>query len=158
MYRLLITLFLFTGAMNANQARLALPDGWGCVTDEAQLPKKIRLIAIGESKGKFTPSINLATEETEQSIAEYIESAKHYHESEPNTQVTKLGFIPTKAGKAQLLQIDRKSDFGVIRFLQAALIDESIAYVITATCLKDEFPSFCKRFFDSIKSFEIEKD
>ena len=86
---------------------------------------------------------------------DYIETARLYHEGEGQTQVAKLGQIPTKAGPAQLLQIDRKTDLGMIRFLQAAVIQDNIAYVVTATCLRDEFASYCGSFFDSIKSFEI---
>lgn len=139
----------------ASELRLNIPEGWECVTDQSQLPKKVQLIAISPTKTKFTPSINIASEETDQELTEYVDTAKLYHESEGQTQVTKLGLIPTKAGQAQLLQIDRKTDFGMVRFLQAAVIQDHVAYVVTATCLRDEFASYCSNFFESIKSFEV---
>ncbi|MCP5469245.1 MAG: hypothetical protein H7A36_01910 [Chlamydiales bacterium] len=153
----LFTLLLLTGLLGAHNVHLTLPDGWECVTDMAQLPKKVKMIAIGQSSSKFTPSINLATEETDLDIQEYVDTAKMYHESEPETEVTYMGRIPTKSGNAFLLQIDRRTDWGIVRFMQAALIDEETAYVVTATCLRDEFANYCGRFFDSIKSFEIDK-
>ena len=125
------------------------------MTDQSQLPKKVQMIAISPTKTKFTPSINIASEETEQSLQDYIDTAKLYHENEPDTHVTKMGQIPTKVGQAQLLQIDRQSDFGPVRFLQAAVIVDQTAYVVTATCLRDDFASYCSTFFDSIKSFDI---
>ena len=153
--QMIATLLLMTSALFAAEVRLALPEGWDCVTDASQLPKKVKLIAISPTKTKFTPSINLASEETNQTVEEYIDTAKLYHESEGNTQVTKLGQIPTKSGAAQLLQIDRKTDFGPVRFIQATLIEDKTAYVLTATCLRDDFASYCGSFFDSIKSFEL---
>ena len=146
-----LTLPLFSA-----QLRLAIPQGWECVTDQSQLPKKVQMLAICPKKSKFTPSINIASEETDQNLNEYMETAQLYHESEGITQVTKLGQIPTKAGPAQLIQIDRTTDFGQVRFLQAALIQNEMAYVVTATCLKDEFSTYCGSFFESIKSLDLE--
>ncbi|MCH9610902.1 MAG: hypothetical protein S4CHLAM81_05270 [Chlamydiales bacterium] len=150
-----IALFTMTLSLFASELRFSVPDGWECVTDQTQLPKKVQVLAISPTKTRFTPSINIATEDTEQTISDYVETAKLYHESEGQTKVTRMGQIPTKAGSAELLQIDRKTDFGVVRFIQAAIIEQETAYVITATCLRDEFASYCSSFFDSIKSFEI---
>lgn len=148
-------LFVMIVPLFASEIRLNLPEGWECVTDQSQLPKKVQLIAISPTKTKFTPSINLASEETDQSLEDYVDTAKLYHESEGETHVTRLGQIPTKVGPALLLQIDRKTEFGMVRFLQASIIQDETAYVLTATCLRDEFASYCSRFFDSIKSFEL---
>ncbi len=150
-----IALFMMTLPIFATEFHLAIPPGWDCVTDQSQLPKKVQLIAISPTKTKFTPSINVASEETDQSLADYVDTAKLYHESEGETHVTKLGQIPTRAGQAQLLQIDRRTDFGTVRFLQAAVIKGDVAYVVTATCLRDEFATYCSNFFDAIKSFEV---
>ncbi len=151
----LVALFMMTHPLFSSELRLAVPDGWECVTDQSQLPKKVQLIAISPTKTKFTPSINIASEETDQSLADYVDTAKLYHESDGETHVTKLGQIPTQAGQALLLQIDRKTDFGMVRFLQASVILNHVAYVVTATCLRDEFANYCSPFFDSIKSFEV---
>ena len=151
----IIALLAFTLPLVASELKLTVPEGWECVTDQEQLPKKVQLIAISPTKTKFTPSINVASEETDQSLIDYIDTAKLYHESEGETHVTKLGQIPTKSGQALLIQIDRKTDFGIVRFIQAAVIQDEVAYVVTATCLRDDFATYCSNFFDSIKSFEI---
>lgn len=131
------------------------PKGWECINDKAQLPAKVELVLIGTGKGQFTPSINLATEKTELTIEAYIKLAKDYHESQGETLCRSLGTLETREGQAHLLQIDRKTGWGIVRFVQAALIKDGCAYVITATCLQEDFNEFASQFLKSIQSFAI---
>lgn len=166
----LLTLFLFPSSIYAKSfatlrakkteeqpsspLTLKAPSGWECINDATQLPAKVKLLYIGKGKGAFAPSINLASEETIMSPQEYVELAKKYHESQSETTCRLLGDIETKLGKACLLQIDRKTGWGNIRFLQASFVKEGIAYVITATATQEEFASLYPQFYHAIQSFK----
>ncbi len=137
------------------QCVLTPPKGWDTIDDPDQLPKKIKLACIGKSKHSFTPSINIAVEETSSSLENYMREAKLYHEAQKNTQCSALGKLATHAGQAELLQIDTMTQWGRVRFIQAIMIKEKIAYVITATCLFDEFSSLSSPIFKSIQTFNF---
>jgi hypothetical protein len=133
------------------------PKGWECIQDSSQLPLKIKVIYIGKgTAGKsFTPSINVANEITSLPIGEYVNMAKTYHEKEGGSRCLHLGKVKTLAGEAEMFQIDRPSQWGAIRFLQAILIVHEQAYVVTATCLKEDFSSLSAIFFKAIQSFQL---
>ena len=134
---------------------LQLPKGWQCLHDRDQLPATVELVYVGKGKGQFTPSVNLATEATELPQGEYLALARKFHESQLDTKCNGLGSINTEEGEASLLQIDRESEWGTVRFIQAALVKEGIAYVITATCLVEEYPTLSAQFLQAIQSFTI---
>lgn len=153
---LTLLFFIFSFACPSLHAiQLTPPKGWECISDPAQLPQKILSIYVGAGKGQFTPSINIASEETTQSLDEYIRIAKSHHETQGETRCALLGSIDTKSGKAKLLQIDRVTNWGNVRFLQAILLEDKTAYVLTATCLQEEFSSLSGQFFKSFQSFSI---
>lgn len=133
------------------------PSGWSCIDDKSQLPGKIELIFVGTGKGSFTPSINVAMEESKMQLSEYVNLAREYHlsknESKVETKCSHLGKIHTQSGEAEVLQIDRETAWGPVRFLQASLIKDGYAYVVTATCLAEEFSHYCPLFFQAIRSF-----
>lgn len=134
---------------------LTAPKGWSCIQDKNELPGKIQAVYIGSGNGTFTPSINLATEKTTMPIGDYTALAKKYHEGQGDTKCINLGTLKTKAGEMHLLQIDRHTQWGPVRFLQASVIHEGIAYVLTATCLSQEFSALHMQFFQAIQSFTI---
>lgn len=148
-------LFLLALSLRADIS-LIPPKGWECIHDPEQLPQKIMRIYVGSGKGSFTPSINIAHEETTLGIDEYLRLAKSYHESQSNAKCTSMGKIETKAGLAHLMQIDSDTQWGRVRFIQAILIKNSLAYVITATCLREEFSLFSSQFLKSMQSFSIQ--
>lgn len=129
------------------------PKKWQCIADKEALPAKVMAIYIGTGKKGFTPSINIATEETEASLLEYINLAKQYHESQSETQCYNLGSYETKGGSLELLQIDKKTQWGNIRFLQGTLIAGKTAFVLTATCLEEEYSTYYPQFLQAFQSF-----
>jgi hypothetical protein len=133
------------------------PKGWECITDPAQLPKKIKEIYVGKANhdSRFTPSINVSHEETLLPPDQYFLVAKSYHEGEAGTRCTVLGNLMTTAGQAKLLQIDRASQWGPVRFVQAILLQDGEAYVITATCLKKDYSALSAQVFKAIQSFSL---
>lgn len=134
---------------------LKVPADWERIDDPSQLPEKVKLLYIGKGKGQFTPSINIACEVTSLSLDEYVETAKKYHEGLGETLCNKMGGVETKAGEAQLLQIAKRTAWGDLRFLQASIICNGTAYVITATATQEEFASLYTHFYQAILSFEI---
>lgn len=136
------------------------PKGWERIDDPSQLPQKIRIIYIGKSAAhsSFTPSLNVACEKTNLPIQEYVAYAKSYHEGQSQTVCKPLGKVKTEAGVAEVLQIDRPSQWGDIRFVQAMLIQGGEAYVVTATCLKEEFSGLSVQMFKAIQSLSIPKN
>ncbi len=154
--RFIFTLLFFSSVGFANFTFIP-PKGWDCVQDRDQLPKKVQVVYIGTGNANFMPSLNLAEEPVTISLREYVSAAKTYHEAEPETACRELGTIKTKAGNAHVLQIDRKTGWGDVRFIQATLIVNNIAYVITGTCLRDEFGTFCPAFFEAIQTFDVER-
>lgn len=133
------------------------PKGWECITDTSQLPQKILKLYVGGSKSKFTPSINIASEESAATIEDYVRAAKMYHESQPNVKCTLMGKVDSKSGlPLHLMQIDTSTQMGNVRFIQAITIKNKVAYVITATCLQEEFSHLSSQFFKAIQTFSIQ--
>lgn len=133
------------------------PKGWECIDDPSQLPQKIKVIYVCKGAGgsQFTPSINVACEMTAVSLKEYVMLAKAYHEGQGETSCKLLGKVKTAAGVAELIQIDRASQWGEVRFFQAMLLHEGEAYVVTATCLKNEFNIYSSQILKAIQSLNI---
>lgn len=152
----MILLFLFSNQCFAD-FHLTSPKGWDRVDDITQLPKTVECLYIGTGKSTFRPTLNVALEATNMELNEYFAAAKVYHEKEPESHCQELGIIKTKAGDAKILQIDRASGWGPVRFIQASIILDQTAYVITGTCLREEFGKFCPLFFEAIQSFQVDK-
>ncbi|MCC5831420.1 MAG: hypothetical protein JJU12_00050 [Chlamydiales bacterium] len=148
-------LLCFNYALTAETFSLTPPKGWDCINDPGQLPQRVSIIYIGAGKTQFTPSLNVATEPTDLPLDQYLSIAKSYHQAQGDTRCKQLGTVDTRAGKAQLLQIDRVTQWGNVRFIQAVLIRDKKAYVVTATCLQEEFSSLSSQIFKSIQSFTI---
>ena len=55
----------------------------------------------------------------------------------------------------ELMQIDRTSQWGAVRFVQAYLIEGGEAYVVTATCLKQEFSALASQLHKAMQSFTL---
>lgn len=133
------------------------PKGWECIRDPEQLPQKIQALYVGKGNGNasFAPSINVAKEATALSLKEYVKLAKSYHEGQRDVQCTLLGAMKTEAGMMELMQIDRTSQWGAVRFVQAYLIEGGEAYVVTATCLKQEFSALASQLHKAMQSFTL---
>ncbi len=141
----------------AAEIRIIPPKGWEGIEDAKQLPQKVKLLFVGDGTSPFNPSLNIAMEETVMSPKEYVRLAKSYHEEQKGTLCKQIGTMDTGAGPAHILQIDRPTQWGDVRFMQAIVLRDQKAYVLTATCLHEEFPSLSQELFHSIKSFRIEK-
>lgn len=153
----LLFLFFVTSLCDAETISFIAPKGWQCISNKEELPAKVEIVYIGSGKGGFTPSINLAREETPLSLVDYTKLAKSYHESHGGTRCIELGSIDSQAGSASILQIDRPTQWGQVRFLQGLVLKEKTAYVMTATCLQEEFTVLYPQFIKAIETLTIEE-
>lgn len=113
---------------------------------------------IGKGSGPFRPSINLATEEVDVSLKEYVQAVKEIHLSEPDTQWRDLGKFPMRAGEGRLTEITASSRYGKIKQFQALLVQGNTAYILTAAASKEDLPRFQQEILQALQSFQIAPD
>ncbi|MCB1180414.1 MAG: hypothetical protein KDK55_00125 [Chlamydiia bacterium] len=148
-----LALFLISPIFANDSFHLNLPKEWKKISDASQLPNKVVALYVGKKRGQFTPSVNLARETTELDGAAYAKLAKNYHENLPDTTCRPLGHIEIAENVTNLLQIDKETAWGGLRFLQATLVSNGTAYVITATAQVSEYASLYPLFYEAIKTF-----
>lgn len=107
---------------------------------------------------KFRPSINLATEKIDVSLKEYVQAVKEIHLKEPNTKWHDLGKFTMKGGVGRLTEISSQTPYGEVKILQAILIHKKMAYILTATALKNEFSNLLNEILSSLQSLSLQED
>jgi hypothetical protein len=130
------------------------PDSWR-FADTKILPEHVHIMVVGKGKEAYPPSINLATEEYGGTLNNYLEIVRKINDV-PDSHWKSLGNIATKAGDANLSQVDTRSEWGEVRMMHTILLRDGIVYIMTASALKSEFPHFYKEFFASMRSLNIE--
>lgn len=106
----------------------------------------------------FPASLNLAVEEIDCSLEEYLDAIKKIHTTDHHNSWTNLGHFPTKAGPAILTQIDSTSSFGPVRVLQLILLRGTNAYVLTAAASKKQFSKHLSAFKTAFSSLSVSED
>lgn len=132
------------------------PEGWEYLDPKA-LPPLVKVMLRGKGSHEMPPSINLAIEETSLSQDEYINAIKELHQFDRRSSWRAIGKINTMGREVVVTQIDAKTKWGDAKMLQAILLHEGIAYVLTANAHKDEFAQFSSHFLKSIRSFTVNK-
>lgn len=130
------------------------PSEWECADPKALSPL-VQVGFIGKGKKMFRPSLNLAEEEIDCGIKEYLKAVKEIHESDPHTKWKDLGVFQTKSGEARLTEISRKTKWGDVRMLQSILIHKQKAYILTGAVLREEFPDQYKLLLNAMHSIQI---
>jgi len=121
------------------------PKNWE-IADPRSLSPRVKIAFIKNTGKGLCPSINLAVEQTQVSLSDYLKAVKAIHEQDRNNRWRALGKVRTAAGLAQLTEIDSSSEWGSVRLLQLILLKSGTAYVLTAAALKEEFSDFYKEF------------
>lgn len=132
------------------------PQGWRYAEDK-DLPRTVQVMVIGKGNGNFPPSINLATEKYPGTLKQYLKIVKSINDAK-GSEWKDLGTIRTEAGDASLSQVDQKNQWGNVRMMHVMLIRNGTVYILTAAALKDEFPTYYKDFFNSLRSLRINKN
>ncbi|MBM3191110.1 MAG: hypothetical protein FJZ63_00455 [Chlamydiae bacterium] len=130
------------------------PKSWKVVHPE-KLPSTIKIAFVANSKKAFKPSLNLGIEKVSVTLPEYIAAVKKQLSSDRKNRWHEVGFLPTKAGKAHISQIDVKAECGDIRSMQAILIQNGTAYVMTAVALREDFLTYHNDFIHAFESFTL---
>ncbi len=118
----------------------------------------IQIALLGKGSTEFRPSINLAIEEVDVSLKEYVKAAKELYNQDSTTTLRDLGAFDMKGGKGRLLELTNPSGWGEIKILQAILVKHEKAYILTAAVLKSEFATFQKNLLACLKSLDVAED
>ena len=155
--RFLLFLCLSCLALSAKEPPLPLfspPPGWKLAKPK-NLSSYIRVGFIGDGSTQFHPSINLAVEEVDLSQKEYVKGVKQIHLAAPKTSWTNLGHFSMQAGVGTLTEIANTSPWGEVKMLQAILVKDNTAYILTAAALKKEYPQLQKEILKSLQSLSL---
>jgi hypothetical protein len=133
------------------------PKNWD-VANPQSLSDKVKIAFIKNSGKGFCPSINLAIEDINVSLTDYLKAVKAIHEQNRNNHWRSLGKVRTMAGLAQLTQIDSTTEWGPVRVLQLIFVKDKHAYVLTAAALKEEMSNYYKDIQSAFRSFTISND
>lgn len=151
-----ISLLLFFSLACASSPSLVPPTHWEPV-DKKLLAPSVKEGFFTKSKKAFCPSLNLAIENSVLvSPEEYLRSVQKIQEEDPGRRWRKLGTLTTRAGSAFLTSIDMETPLGNVRLLQAILLREKTAYLLTGAALQEEFPLYQETFLDAFRSFTLE--
>ncbi len=129
------------------------PKGWQ-IMDLKGLPQEVKFFVRQNVEKGLTPSINLAVEETNLSQSGYVEAVKKMH-SELNKSVSSLGQINSHCGPFELVQVDITMPWGAVKQIQAVLVQQKMAIVLTATSEADRFGAVTKELLEAIRTFDI---
>ena len=121
------------------------PENWD-IADPGTLSPKVKIAFLKNSGKGFCPSINLAIEETDVSLSDYLKAVKAIHEQDRNNHWRPLGKVRTAAGLAQLTEIDSTTEWGPVRILQLILMRDKRVYVLTAQPLEKRCRVIIRRF------------
>lgn len=113
------------------------PPSWELA--DPDMPSRRALVGfIDKKKSGFCPSINLTYERVNLPVSQYLKIVEK--KCAANRQKwRRLGKIETKSGPAELVEIETATKFGQARLLQAVLIRNGEAYILTAGALKKDF-------------------
>lgn len=135
------------------------PKGWTMIDPKVLLAEvKVMVRGVAKQPSNLPPSLNLALEETDLSQEEYLDEIKTMNSQDRNKRWSRIGSLETKAGEMALTQLDMTTSWGDVRMLQAVMIKNHIAYVITATAHLSEFAQFSNEFLCAMQAFDINKD
>jgi hypothetical protein len=133
------------------------PKGWECALPK-NLSPHVHVGFIGKGSSQFHPSINLATEEVDIPLKEYVKAVKEIHLAEKNTTWRDLGKFSMRGGVGRLTEISSSSPWGEVKMLQAILVEENVAYILTSAALKKEYQTLQKEILQSLQSLTLAPD
>lgn len=113
---------------------------------------------LGKGSTEFRPSINLAVEEVDVSLKEYVKAVKEIHLENPKAKWRDLGKFPMKAGDGRLVEITNSSPWGEMKVFQAMIVKDAKAYILTAAVLKQDLPKYQATILDSFRSADVVPD
>src|SRR5579872_5748842 len=110
MRAILLFLSLFTFA-HAKHCTFIPPSGWEIAQLKNPSPH-VKVGFIGKGTGEFRPSINLAEEDVDVSLKEYVKAVKELQLADPTTKWRDLGKLPMQSGTGRLTEMSNSSPWG----------------------------------------------
>lgn len=147
--------FLACSVCSAKSHHFFVPPNKWKLADPKQLSPMVEMCFLGKGKTAFHPSINIATEEIDVSGNEYVSIVVKMHKDDPNIEFRGLGKIKTQSNIADLFELTTKTNFGPVKMLQAVIVNEHKAYVLTGAMHIDEFKTMSKTILKTFQSFQI---
>ncbi len=134
----------------------APPSDWE-IADPKMPSKRAVVNFVSKKKTGFCPSMNLTHEKVRVPIGAYLKIV------ERNCLTKKqrwrhLGRIETLSGKAELTEIEVKTNFGDARIFQAILYKGEDIFILTASALKKEFGRYAPSLEKAIRSMRVVDD
>jgi hypothetical protein len=151
---LFLTFFTFA---NAKHCTFIPPAGWEIAQLKNPSPH-VRIGFIGKGTGEFRPSMNLAEEEVDVSLKEYVKAVKELQLADPTTKWRDLGKFQMEGGIGRLTEMTSTSPWGEIKILQTLLVKENKAYILTAAVLKEDLPKLQSDLLKSFHSLSITEE
>jgi len=156
--KLLVPLFIFFSSLLYGQTYCLFtpPPNWE-IADPKMVSKRAIFGFLDKSKSGFCPSINLTSEKVSLSPEEYLliveENCKKKRQKWRH-----LGKIQTRAGVAELTEVEVRTQFGAARMMQAILFKEGTAYILTAGALKKDFSKHASLIEQAFSSLTLSDD
>jgi hypothetical protein len=133
------------------------PSGWK-MADQSDLSPHVKILVVGPKlKSDMPPTMNLMIEPFNGTQKDYLKNVKKINESHGD-EWKDLGNLKTKAGDANLSQVEIRSKWGGEKLMHAILVRNGYAYVLTATASKNEFGKFYQQFYTALRSLQIHSD
>lgn len=129
------------------------PKDWAIANPEALAPR-VQICFLGKSSKGLAPSINLATEPVEVSLETYVEEVRKIHVSDPNARWRDLGKYKARLGEGRLTELETTTEYGTARMVQLIVVKDGVAYILTASALKEEFSSYYRTFDQVLSSLQ----
>lgn len=133
------------------------PAGWEIAQLKVPSPH-VKVGFLGQGTAEFRPSINLATEEVDVSLKEYLKAVKELQKQEGGNQWRDLGKFSMKGGMGHLVEMTQGSPHGEMRILQAFLLHRHTIYILTAAVLKEDLSKFQAELLKSLQSLTVIPD
>ena len=151
---LIITPLCFIGSEISPIPLFDPPLEWECALAD-KLSPCVQIGFLGKGSTAFRPSINLAIEEVDVGLKEYIKAVKDIHLGQTGTTWRDLGKFKTRSGEGRLTEIGTSCPLGPIKMLQMILIKGKTAYILTGAAIKDDFLKFQESFTRAFQSFRL---
>jgi len=133
------------------------PKAWQAAKPKG-LSEYVQIGFVAQGSDGFVSSVNLATEAVDCGLKDYVKAVKGIHTAEPGTEWRDLGALKTKTETGRLVQITTKSAWGDLVMLQGIVVKQNVAYILTASMLKKDFPGLQTQVLESLKSMHIIPD
>jgi len=153
----LLPLFLFPIFLFSSIPVFIPPKGWKCALPQTLAPC-IQIGFIGNGAHPFRPSMNLAIEDVDVSLKEYVKAVKEIHLATPQTTWRDLGKFTTLSGEGRLTEIATTTPAGEVKMLQMILVKKNTAYILTGASIKEEFLQFQEIFTKSFQTLSLLDD